>query len=611
MSKQGGAGVSPDSELSSAEPQSGERRRQYCFGSFTLNLDSTLLKRGDEEIALRPKSFEVLAYLIERQGRVVSREELMQAVWPDVAVTDESVTKCIADIRKAVGDESQQLIRTMARRGYLFTAPVMEFRQRLGEIPSAPKTESAKPAVQFTWIAMAAAAGLVIAAGVAAMLFRLAPGRVNAPAASEYTPLTNFTDAAFAPALSPDGRMLAFIRGEDLVTLGGAGEIYVKLLPDGEPVQLTHTGGNKMTPVFTPGGDRIAYGVPVTMSDPMGWSTWTVSVFGGKPTLLLSNASALTWIPRSYPPRVLFSEVDYGSHMSIVTAEENRTGSRTIYAPAQPNAMAHRSFLSPDRKNMLVVEMEDGWRPCRLVPFEHGTVDAAGEAGKPVGPSRGQCSSAAWSPDGKWMYFTVDTGNGYHIWRQRFPAGSPEQVTFGATEERDTVFAPDSRSFLTSIGTRQSTLWIHDTHGERQITSQGYASLPRFSPDGKSIYFLLRSRASRRYVSGELWRASVATDEREHLLPDFLLQDYNISSDGKRIAFVNISGNGDRSVWLATLDGRTAPHRLSTMDSSRVFFGADGQALFLGQTSGDYFLYRIGEDGTGLQRVCDTQGRIW
>src|SRR5690349_15592343 len=56
-----------------------------------------------------------------------------------------------------------------------------------------------------------------------------------------------------------------------------------------------------MTPVFTPGGERIAYGIPVTMTDTMRWSTWTVSVFGGKPQLLLSNASALRWVPGASP----------------------------------------------------------------------------------------------------------------------------------------------------------------------------------------------------------------------------------------------------------------------------------------------------------------------
>ena len=130
------------------------------------------------------------------------------------------------------------------------------------------------------------------------------------------------------------------------------------------------------------------------------------------------------------------------------------------------------------------------------------------------------------------MYFSINTGNGYHIWRQRFPNGVPEQVTSGATEEQEIAFDPDGHSFLTSIGTRQSTLWVHDAHGERQITSEGYASLPRFSPDGKKLYFLQRSRTNRHYVSGELWATNLETRQRQRLLPDFLLGDYSISQDG-------------------------------------------------------------------------------
>src|SRR6266849_5411942 len=146
--------------------------------------------------------------------------------------------------------------------------------------------------------------------------------------------------------------MLAFIRGENIETLGGKGDICIKLLPNGEPVQLTHDGKDKMSPLFTPGGDRIVYGVVPLMTDPMSWSTWTVSVFGGEPQLLLSNASALTWIPGASPPKVLFSQVDTRAHMSIVTSGVNRTEGRTVYSPAAFDAMAHRSFLSPDRKQV-------------------------------------------------------------------------------------------------------------------------------------------------------------------------------------------------------------------------------------------------------------------
>jgi hypothetical protein len=91
--------------------------------------------------------------------------------------------------------------------------------------------------------------------------------RERAPGAFEYTQLTNFTDAAFLPTLSPDGRMLAFIRGTP-GTVGGKGDIVVKLLPDGEAVRLTHDGRSKMYPVFTPGGDLVSYAYSSLMTDP-------------------------------------------------------------------------------------------------------------------------------------------------------------------------------------------------------------------------------------------------------------------------------------------------------------------------------------------------------
>jgi TolB-like protein/DNA-binding winged helix-turn-helix (wHTH) protein len=96
----------------------------YSFLDFTLDLATEQLFRRGTQINLRPKSFQVLRCLVERQGRLITREELLQVVWGDVAVTDESITKCIADIRKALADESQEIVRTMPRRGFLFQADV-------------------------------------------------------------------------------------------------------------------------------------------------------------------------------------------------------------------------------------------------------------------------------------------------------------------------------------------------------------------------------------------------------------------------------------------------------------------------------------------------------
>src|SRR5438046_1265613 len=85
----------------------------------------------------------------------------------------------------------------------------------------------------------------------------------------------------------------------------------------------------------------------------------------------------------------------------------------------------------------------------------------------------------------------------HHIWRQRSPDAEPQQVTSGVTEEEGIEFAPDGRSFVTSIGTSQSTVWFHDSRGDRQVTAEGDGFLPSISPDGKKMYYLVRAGGGR------------------------------------------------------------------------------------------------------------------
>lgn len=96
----------------------------FCFREFTLDLRRGCLRTGEREIELRPKSFEVLRYLVENAGRLVPKDEIIKAVWPNVTVTDESLTRCVSDIRLALNDIGQTAIRTVTRRGYIFEAPV-------------------------------------------------------------------------------------------------------------------------------------------------------------------------------------------------------------------------------------------------------------------------------------------------------------------------------------------------------------------------------------------------------------------------------------------------------------------------------------------------------
>jgi eukaryotic-like serine/threonine-protein kinase len=427
-----------------------------------------------------------------------------------------------------------------------------------------------------------------VIAAISCGVYLYSTQKSSSPMATQdaWTPLTDFADSVVSPAISPDGRMLAFVRGSN--TFYGEGQVYVELLPSGEPFQLTHDGVEKMSPEFSPDGSRIAY-----TTVPGFWDTWVVPVLGGEPRLMLGNAEGLTWIDTK---NILFSELKKGLHMVLVTAGENRENSRDIYVPPRERGMAHRSAISPDHKWVLLTEMDNGgWLPCRLVPFD-GT-----SAGRTVGPEKAGCTYVAWSPDGAWMYFSSDAGGHFHIWRQRFPGGTPQQVTSGATEEEGIAMAPDGRSLITSVGLRQSTIMLHDSKGERQLSSANYAVKPRFSADGKYVFYLVPppGTSGQLFGSGELFRVSLETGENQHLLPGFLMNGYALFPDGKRVVFSATDPKGRSRLWIADLDLRSSPRQFpSTVDEDAPEVDQNDNIYFRAAEGGSNFLYQMKEDGS-------------
>jgi TolB-like protein/DNA-binding winged helix-turn-helix (wHTH) protein/tetratricopeptide (TPR) repeat protein len=100
--------------------------RAFRFAGYTLDMTRGALRNGEHAIELRPKSFEVLRYLVENAGRLISKDEIIQAVWSNVVVSDESLTRCISDVRAALADEQQRIIKTVPRRGYILDVQVSE-----------------------------------------------------------------------------------------------------------------------------------------------------------------------------------------------------------------------------------------------------------------------------------------------------------------------------------------------------------------------------------------------------------------------------------------------------------------------------------------------------
>jgi adenylate cyclase len=96
----------------------------FQFNGYVLDVARGCLRKADREVELRPKSFEVLRCLVENAGRLVTKDELFKAVWPNVIVSDDALTQCISEVREAISDRAQTMIKTMPRRGYRFAAPV-------------------------------------------------------------------------------------------------------------------------------------------------------------------------------------------------------------------------------------------------------------------------------------------------------------------------------------------------------------------------------------------------------------------------------------------------------------------------------------------------------
>ena len=309
----------------------------------------------------------------------------------------------------------------------------------------------------------------------------------------------------------------------------------------------------------------------------------------------MQNAAGLSWLA---PDRIVFSEIMAGTalHMGVVTARETRAEEREIYFPPHERAMAHYSYPSPDLRRLLIVEMDrvPEWQRCRLMPMD-GTA-----SGEQVGP-QGSCTAAGWSPDGKWMYFNMEVNGSTHLWRQRFPNGVPEQITFGPTEEEGLAVAPDGKSLIASIGVRQSSVWLKDATGDHRLPVEGSASQPTFSSDGRRLYFLVKKANSADSI--ELWSRDLASGKSDPVLTGQKIVDYDISPDQKNIVFTVRTG-GATEVYMAAVDRGSAPHLL-TKDGDGVSFAGPTDVVFrqLGEKNG--YLARIHTDGTGLKRVME------
>ncbi|MFI5068418.1 MAG: winged helix-turn-helix domain-containing protein, partial [Streptosporangiales bacterium] len=249
----------------------------YRFDDVQVRTDLFRVEKSGQALPLEPKAIRVLVFLLENRDRAVSKDELLQAVWQDTFVTDNALTRVIAQLRKTLGDNAREAryIETVATLGYRFAAEV-----RVDDVPVAARQLP-------RWAFPLAAGVILVAAAAAAALWtvRTRPPRVNSIRHLEQLTRTDSWDVS--PSFSPDGSAIVYASDRS-----GTFQIYVRpLAAGGRELQLTSDDRQNVQPDWSPDGRYVAYHAIGAHG------IFTVPALGGTPVRLTAFGSQPAWSP--------------------------------------------------------------------------------------------------------------------------------------------------------------------------------------------------------------------------------------------------------------------------------------------------------------------------
>lgn len=520
------------------------------FGPFRLDRADELLFRDGERVPLPPKVFQTLVVLVENAGRLMSKDELMKALWPDAFVEEQNLTLNIHTLRKVLnaGATGEAYIETVPRRGYRFIATVSDDASPAGADAAVvtPGAASGAPAAavvraparrsrRLVW-AIAAVAVVLIGGGLAAS--RLLAHRTDVDAGPPLVRLTDNVADDHQPDVSPDGRHIVFATNRD----GGKGEIYVMDADGGHPRNLTNDPANDDTPAWSPDGARIAY-----QSDRRG----PIEIF-------------------------------------VMNAD----GSAPI-----PIARGGRAAWSPDGKRLAYQGVVDGHS-------EIFTVDRHGGMPYRVTSDREFDGDPTWSPDGTELAFTSAKNERMQIDVMRLDGSGRTTLTHAGNNSLPS-WSADGRILFTSDRDGTAAMYVMEADGTLQHrVVDGDGAEGGWWPGGGAIVF-----QSERDGNSEIYRVRLTRepDGAVRLTRHVGDDDFPTwSRDGRAIAFES-NRDGRPNVFVMEADGGNVRNlSRGAVTDVQPAWSWDGRLLaFASDRDGGSSIYTMNTDGGGVSRVTD------
>jgi Tol biopolymer transport system component/DNA-binding winged helix-turn-helix (wHTH) protein len=542
----------------------------FEFDGFRVDLRTMALSKQGEIVQVEPKVFDVLRCLIEHRDRLLTKDELLDIAWRDTFVTPNALTRAVAQLRKALGDDAGEakFIATVSKRGYRWIAPVAVIGSHGPTMASA--VAPAPPAVSEAtrWLSPWRAAGALVA-GVVLVAIAWAwarPGPNSPPAASAELTATRLTVRSGydgTPSLSADGR-IAYTSD-----VSGAREIWITgSTPGSHATALTNDGGQNLEPAWSPDGRWIAF-----HSRRRG-GIWVVPATGGAPRQVAEVGSEPSWSPDS--ERLVFSSDAGGVAAQSVLMIVGRDGAGLrplTHIGAPPGGHREPSF-APDGNSVAFSVFNGGWIGqlwiARLSDRSVTRVLTQGSAKRPQFDAGGE--HLYWMSRGELWRTSIDPATAQ-------PRGAFERVLKVGTGLLEDWSMTRSGLIAFGVIADDDNLWVVDTGSSasepRQLTKQELrATYPGVGPDGRVVYVQLIPNQGL-----SAWLTDIRGSTPEHLADGLSRGLPQWSADGSRILLRRGAIDTGTFSWLDLATRRFTDLALPAVGVESATLSPDNQEI--------------------------------